>query len=83
MDERKQTFSNGSIIVYKGNKRHSEVGPALVSPWSINFYLEEKFHTPEEWAEKTNKTAEELQLILKKYEKYQREILIEYKLHKR
>lgn len=83
MDEKILDFSNGSFMVYKKGKRHSENGPAFLSPWSIAWYLDGEIMLPEEWRKSTNKTPEEMNAIVEKYKEYQRTILTEYILTRR
>lgn len=82
-DEKKLEFSNGSIMVMKYGKQHSMYGPAIVSPWSIHFYINGMLRTPEEWAYETNTTKEELTNIIEKYTQYQKEIKILNAISKR
>lgn len=83
MDEKIVDFSNGSFMVFKDGKRHSENGPAFLSPWSIAWYLDGDLLFQEQWRKATNKTPEEMNAIVEKYEKYQRTILTEYTLTRR
>ena len=80
MDEQKVTFSNGSFMVYKDKVRHSEYGPAFLSPWTIGWCLYGETLLPSEWAKITNTSKKDMNLLIEKYEKYQKEILFEHKL---
>lgn len=84
MDDVKVTeFSNGSFIVWKNGKKHNNNGPAIVTPWSIGWYIDGNILTESEWKKATNKTEKEMKAIVKKYKEKQKELLVEYTLTKR
>ena len=80
MDERKVTFSNGTFIVYKNKVRHSVYGPAFLSPWTMGWYIDGEPLIPSEWAKRTKTSKKDMNLLIEKYEKYQKEILFEHTL---